>query len=101
MHYFDSMEYIFDSLLFSPFSLTYLCYYNGNIENYKKNVMTYINKLNDLIYTDYYLNEANRRKEEEFKKNKRLKEKNKRLKTIKLKKDMIKKCGNINDKVKK
>ena len=36
MHYFDLMEYIVDSLLFSPFRLTYLCYYNGNIENYKK-----------------------------------------------------------------
>ena len=50
------MKYIVDSLLFSPFGLTYLCYYNGNIENYKKNVMAYIDILNDLIYTDYYLN---------------------------------------------
>ena len=36
IHYFDLMEYIVESLLFSPFRLTYLCYYNGNIENYKK-----------------------------------------------------------------
>ena len=62
------MKYDVNSLLFSPFGLAYLCYYNGNIENYKKNINTYINILNDYIYTEYYLNEANRRKEEEFEK---------------------------------
>ena len=55
------MEYIVESLLFSPFRLTYLCYYNGNIENYKKNIKTYFNKLNDSIYTEYYLNEKKER----------------------------------------
>ena len=55
------MEYIVKSLLlFSPFRLTYLCYYNGNIENYKKNIKAYFNKLNDSIYTEYYLNEKKR-----------------------------------------
>ena len=41
-------------------------YYNGNVENYEKNVNTYIKKSNDLIYTNYYLNEE----EKEKKKNK-------------------------------
>ena len=75
IHYFDLMEYIVESLLFSPFRLTYLCYYNGNIENYKKNIKTYSNKLNDSIYTEYYLNE---KREDEEQKIKREEEKLKR-----------------------
>ena len=47
--------------------------------------MTYINKLNDLIYTDYYLNEANRRKEEEFEKKQEIERKKQEIENNKTK----------------
>ena len=47
--------------------------------------MTYINILNDLIYTDYYLNEANRRKEEEFEKKQEIERKKQEIENNKTK----------------
>ena len=49
-------------LLFSPFLLIFIRYYNGDIDNYKKNINTYLNKLKGLIYTEYYLNEEKKKK---------------------------------------
>ena len=47
-------------LLFSSFS-SFLHYYNGNTDNYKKNINTYFDKLKGLIYTEYYFNEEKKR----------------------------------------
>ena len=85
IHYFDSMKYDVDSLLFTPFGLKYLCYYNGNKENYEKNVNTYLNILNDLKYTDYYLNEADRREKEEELKKQEIERKNQEIENNKTK----------------
>ena len=76
LHYFELFKTSVELLLFSSFS-SYLCYYNGNIENYEKNIMTYFNILNDLIYTEYYLNEE--KKERMRKKKERMRKKKEKM----------------------
>ena len=40
LHYFELLKIRVELLLFASFS-SYLCYYNGDIKNYKKIIMTY------------------------------------------------------------